>query len=51
MADYGGIGFTAIALALVAGLRPSGVVMAALLFVDSGDVRDASAFMVMCPMF
>jgi len=28
----GGIGFTAIALALVAGLRPSGVVMAALLF-------------------
>jgi simple sugar transport system permease protein len=28
----GGIGFTAIALALLAGLRPSGVVMAALLF-------------------
>ncbi len=28
----GGIGFTAIALALVAGLRPSGVVLAALLF-------------------
>jgi general nucleoside transport system permease protein len=28
----GGIGFTAIALALVAGLRPSGVVVAALLF-------------------
>jgi simple sugar transport system permease protein len=29
---HGGIGFTAIALALLAGLRPSGVVMAALLF-------------------
>ena len=28
----GGIGFTAIALALLAGLRPSGVVVAALLF-------------------
>ena len=28
----GGIGFTAIALALLAGLRPSGVVLAALLF-------------------
>lgn len=29
---HGGIGFTAISLALLAGLRPSGVVMAALLF-------------------
>lgn len=28
----GGIGFNAIALALLAGLRPSGVIMAALLF-------------------
>jgi general nucleoside transport system permease protein len=33
----GGIGFTAIALALVAGLRPSGVVMAALLFGALGN--------------
>ena len=59
----GGIGFTAIALALLAGLRPSGVVVAALLFgaltsggklmgIQSGNpVRPADFIMALVIMF
>ena len=46
----GGIGFNAIALALLAGLRPSGVVMAALLFGALTEWRQADGRPVRDPV-